>query len=165
MTHDLYLLVAFLTHGIVGYAVVRGITEYPPAIGAVGAVLPDVDLYLGPVLGLPVVHRGAIHTPAALLVLAALVLLASRFASDAPRRVAAAFALGFLTHLVLDSFTNAGIMWLYPASAARVAFGVPIHGAAGTATLLVASLALVRFGPRLRGRTEEETAPRSARRG
>ena len=160
MNHDLYLLVAFLTHAVVGYAVVAGLTDLPPAAGVVGALLPDLDLYLGPVLGLPVVHRGALHTPAALVVAAGglflvgtlLSTLAGSGDSDAPRRLAVALSAGLLTHLLVDSFTDAGIMWLYPASPARVALGVPIHGTAGTAALWLASLALVVAGPRLRRR-------------
>lgn len=166
MNHDLYLLVAFLTHAVVGYAVVAGLTDLPPAAGVVGALLPDLDLYLGPGLGLPIVHRGALHTPAALVVLAGgvylLGTLVDSFADSrgdaapwrivAPWRIAAAFAIGFLSHLLVDSATDAGIMWLYPASEARVAVGVPIHGAAGTVALWLASLALVVAGPRLRRR-------------
>ena len=173
MNHDVYLLVAFATHAAVGYAAVRGLgpalgrAGLPAAAGVTGALLPDVDLFLGPLLGLPVVHRGAFHTPAALVVAAGGVLLAGSVVetvagsgrrpldavdppgADAARRVAAALGVGFLTHLLVDSFTDAGIMWLYPASTARVALGVPIHGAAGTAALWLASLALVLVGPRL----------------
>lgn len=147
MNHELYLLVAFVTHGLVGYALVRGATDYPPAAGALGGVLPDVDLYLGPALGLPLLHRGAIHTPAALAVLIGVALL-----FGVPRRVPAAFGVGFLSHLAVDTFTSAGIMWLYPASTTRASFGLPVHGVAGTASLWLASLALVRFGPRISGR-------------
>lgn len=142
-SHQLYLLVAVLTHGLVGYAVVRGLTRYPPAAGVVGAVLPDVDLLLGPWLAGPLVHRGAIHTPAALAVVGGGALLLG-----VSRRRLAAFAVGFLTHLVLDSGTGAGVMWLFPASTARVALDLPVHGLLGTAVLWLASLAIVRFGPR-----------------
>lgn len=143
-SHQLYLLAAVLTHGVVGYAVVRGFTDYPPAAGVVGAVLPDVDLFFGPVLAVPLVHRGAIHTPAALAVVVGGALLLG-----APRRVLAAFGVGFLTHLVLDSGTPAGVMWLFPASTVRVAFDLPVHGLAGTVGLWLASLVVVSFGPRL----------------
>lgn len=152
MNHDVYLLLAFLTHGVIGYALVRGLTDFPPLPGALGGVVPDVDLYLGPVLGLPVVHRGAVHTPAALAVLVGVALLLG-----APRRVPAAFGVGFLSHLVVDTFTSAGIMWLYPASHARASLDVAVHGATGTVVLWLASLALVRFGPRIKraGRSDE----------
>lgn len=173
MNHDLYLLVAFATHAVVGYAVVRGLgdawgrADLPPAVGAVGALLPDVDLFLGPVLGLPVVHRGVLHTPAAALAFAGGVWLVGSLAGslgrssgrsldalgplrvDAPRRVAAAFGVGLFTHLLIDTATNAGIMWLYPASTARASLGVPIHGAAGTAVLWLSALAVVLAGPRI----------------
>lgn len=152
MNHDVYLLVAFLTHGVVGYGLVRGLTDYPPAAGALGGVLPDVDLYLGPVLGLPVVHRGAIHTPATLAVLVGVAILLG-----VPRRGRTAFAVGFLSHLAIDTVTSAGIMWLYPASTARASLGLAVHGGAGTVVLWLASLSLVRFGPRIRGRVRGGT--------
>ena len=155
MNHDLYLLVAFLTHAIVGYAVVRGLSDLPPAAGVVGALTPDVDLYLGPLLGLPIVHRGAMHTPAALVVLVGGAFLGTALAGRTDWRVPAAFGVGFLTHLLVDSFTDAGIMWLYPASSASASLGVPIHSGPGTAVLWLASLALVRFGPGLRARVRD----------
>jgi len=144
--HQLYLAVAVLTHGLVGYAVVRGFTGYPAVAGAVGAVVPDVDLLFGPVLAVPLVHRGAVHTPAALAVVVSVGLFLG-----ASRAGLAAFAVGFLSHLLLDSGTSAGIMWLFPASSARLALDLPVHGLSGTAVLWLASLAVVRFGPRLRG--------------
>ena len=160
VNHDVYLAVAFLTHAAIGYAVVSGLTEFPPAAGAVGALVPDLDLYLGPVLGLPVVHRGALHTPLALLGLMGAVFLAGRLLAGPPRTgspvdvdargVAVGVGAGFLTHLLIDTSTSAGIMWLYPASTASLSLGVPIHGAAGTAALWLVALSLVRFGPRLR---------------
>lgn len=156
MNHDLYLLTAFVTHALVGYTVVRRFPGIPATGGAVGALAPDVDLYLGPVLGLPVVHRGVFHTPAGLVVLVGGVTLAGSLAFDRPRRVAAALGIGFLTHLVLDSFTNAGIMWLYPASTARVSLGVPIHSVPWTAVLWLASVAALRAGPRLGRRYRDE---------
>lgn len=153
--HDLYLLRAFLTHAVVGYGVVRGLTDLPPAVGVVGTLTPDVDLYLGPVLGLPVVHRGVLHTPAALVVLTGGVLLVGVLAFGSPRRIAAAFGLGFLSHLLVDSFTSVGVMWLFPASPVRVALDLPIHGAPGTVALWLASLTLVLAGPRLRARVSD----------
>lgn len=152
MNHETYLLVAFVTHGLVGYSLVRGTTDYPPAAGVLGGVLPDVDLYLGPVLGLPVVHRGPIHTPAALALLVGVALLLG-----VPWRVSAAFGVGFLSHVAIDTFTSAGIRWLYPASTARASLDLAVHGAAGTVVLWLASLALVRFGPRIRGRMRGRT--------
>lgn len=144
LDHDVYLLVAILTHGLVGYALVRGLTRHPPAAAVGGAVVPDVDLFLGPLLGVPVAHRGAIHTPAALAVVAVGALLLG-----VPRRVLVAFGVGFLSHLALDSATSAGVMWLFPASTARVAGGVPVHGLAGTVALWLSSLAILGLGPRL----------------
>lgn len=183
MNHDVYLLVAFATHAAVGYAAVRGLgpargrVGLLAAAGVAGALLPDADLYLGPLLGLPVVHRGALHTPAALVVAAVGLSLVGSVAVSvvesvagsagrsldasgprrdaAARRVAAALGVGFLTHLLIDSFTDAGIMWLYPASTARVALGIPIHGAAGTAALWLTALALVLVGPRLGRRVRD----------
>lgn len=183
MNHHLYLVVAFATHALVGYAVVGALTDLPRAAGVAGSLLPDVDLYLGPVLGLPVVHRGVLHTPAAALALGGGLLLGSLSfdvvrrrvgafdvpgreggAFGLPRRGLAAFGVGFLTHLVLDSFTSAGVMWAYPASAARVALGLPIHGAVGTAVLWAASLALLRYGPglgrRVHGGSDRASPPR-----
>lgn len=135
--HWLYLLLAITTHGLVGYALVRAVTRYPPVIGALGSVAPDVDLLFDPGWQFPLVHRGITHTPALAGAVLVVLLLAGGSAA-----VAAAFGVGVLSHLVVDTFTRTGVMWLYPASTQSVAFDLSIHGMTGTVVLVAGALGL-----------------------
>lgn len=73
------------------------------ALGPVGWALSKV---IGAVAG---GHRGATHTIPAALLVAGLVLLATR----SPNLAAAAF-VGYLSHLVGDTLTPMGVPWLWP---------------------------------------------------
>lgn len=137
----MFLLVAIATHALVGYALVRTFTEESPALGALWGVAPDADFLL-PDWGFPLVHRGITHTPAALLVVAGVAALAGR------RRLASAVVLAAGAHLLVDSLTTTGIMWLYPLSTEFFAVDLDAHRPAGTALLWAASLGLlVRSSP------------------
>jgi inner membrane protein len=144
--HRLYLLLAIATHGLVGYALVSAFTRYPPAVGLVGAVAPDVDLLFDPSWQFPLVHRGITHTPA----LAGIVIVALLLGVSVP--VAAAFGVGVISHLIVDTFTRSGVAWLYPVIAQPVAFDLSIHGGAGTVLLWSGAIGLIGWEWRKTGR-------------
>lgn len=135
--HAAYLLFAIVTHGVIGYALARGFTDAAPPIGALGAVAPDLDLYLGQRFVFPFVHRGITHTLpfAAFLVTLTYVL--------AGRRAAVAVGLGVLSHLLIDTFTATGIAWFYPLSDQFFGIAAGIHGVTGTVALWGFSIALL----------------------
>jgi inner membrane protein len=128
--HLLSLLPAILTHGVVGYALVRILTDEPPTLGFLVGMLPDVDLYFGHFWRFPFVHRGVVHTPLFVLGCCAAVFVVTH-----ERTVAVAVGLSALSHLVLDSFTDMGILWLYPLSTRYFAHDIELHGARNTILL------------------------------
>ncbi|MFC7203062.1 metal-dependent hydrolase [Haloferax namakaokahaiae] len=143
--HTLYLVAAITTHAAVGYALVRVLTPAPPVVGLLGGIAPDIDLYFGRLWEFPLVHRGVVHTPIFLgLLLVVLLLVGVR------RWVVAGFGLAFVSHLLIDSFTNAGILWLYPVRTTHFAADISIHSALGNGILCALSLGLVRWGGRNR---------------
>lgn len=91
----------------------------------VGSLSPDIDLpdsklghlikpisaLLNKIFG----HRGFIHTPLNAAVLTLIYWLITRAIEPiAFRTVALGFLVGFTVHLIQDTFTKGGIMWLYP---------------------------------------------------
>ena len=54
----LFLTIAVLTHGIVGYALVRAFTDVNPTIGFILEILPDADFLFSTAWGAPFIHRG-----------------------------------------------------------------------------------------------------------
>lgn len=133
----LYLSVAFLTHGLLGYALVRSLTEADPRLGIVFGLAPDADFLFPAALEWPLVHRGLTHTP---LFAAAIVLGAAAFTRD--RAVGLAVALAIGSHLLLDALSPAGIDWLFPLRTSWSP-GVAIHGLAATAVLWTVALGLL----------------------
>lgn len=95
-----------LAHACFGAALVT-LVGTTPVYGAIGGILPDVDTLLGEVL--PISHRGLTHTPVIALVLAGFLYLLTDDLSDS-----LALGTGYLSHLFIDTFTPAGIMWLFP---------------------------------------------------
>ncbi len=94
------------THAIFGLAL-GYIAELPIVYLMLGALLPDMDLILNGAA--PFTHRGIVHTPIAALTIALLFfLLTWRKGSSL------ALLIGYISHLFLDTFTPAGIMWLFP---------------------------------------------------
>ena len=57
----LFLVSAFATHAVVGYALVRGFTDADPRLGIVLGLFPDVDFWFPAAWGWPFVHRGLTH--------------------------------------------------------------------------------------------------------
>lgn len=128
-----FLGVAFATHGIVGYALVRSFTDAPPAAGFLLALVPDVDLLFPATWGAPFVHRGLTHTPAFVLAIAA-----AAYAIRRDDSIVLAVGLAAGSHLAIDSLSPKGVMWLFPLEA-RASPGLPVHGP--TITLLLWALA------------------------
>lgn len=94
------------------------------AVAALFSILPDIDMvkskagrHLQPfstVLSLIFRHRGFLHS----FVFAALVYIGVRYLLSPA--IAAAAAIGYASHLILDSLTKEGIMPLSPLSKARL---------------------------------------------
>lgn len=98
--------VALATHALIGYTLGALLFDRPLA-GTVGALAADADFLLPAGLGWPFVHRGITHTlPVAALAVAA--------ALAVDRRLGAAFGVGYVSHLVVDTTTPTGVPWLYP---------------------------------------------------
>lgn len=130
-----FLLVAFLTHAAVGYALVTVTTETDPRLGLVFGLLPDVDFLFPAALGFPFVHRGLTHTPLFALLVVGAVFVVSR-------KTALASGVALFSHLCIDALSPAGIMWLYPITRSPSP-GLPVHGPAGTAVLWVGVVVLL----------------------
>lgn len=130
LDHLAYLTFAVATHAAVGHALVSAFTERAPRAGAVGAVLPDVDLLFPLAWAFPFAHRGLTHTLAFAAAVAAAVALAR-----VPRWSARAAAVGLSSHLLVDSFTKSGVAWLYPLATDRIAVAASVHSGWGAALL------------------------------
>lgn len=134
----LFVSGALLTHALVGYAVVRALTDADPRLGLLFGVFPDGDFLFPASLGPPFVHRGIVHTPAFTLVVVALVYALHR------RETATATAVALGSHLLIDSLSPAGIMWLYPVTASPSP-GLPVHGPVGTVVLWLVAGGIVSY--------------------
>lgn len=102
--------------------------------GAIGGLLPDIDHPRSRIANCNVAtkaaavatravagHRGIVHTPFFLLC-AALICqtIYMRYEMQEPVVALVGGVLcGYATHIILDSFNKAGIMWLYPFSSSR----------------------------------------------
>lgn len=118
--------------------------QFPVVYAVIAAVLPDVDLlFTG---AFPFAHRGILHTP----VFGAFAMAVLLLATDR-REVAAAYGLGHLSHLFLDTLTPAGIAWLYPLTGTAYGLGLaPAHDPVLNGAVIVFSVATVlvwRYGP------------------
>ncbi|QLK26527.1 metal-dependent hydrolase [Natrinema zhouii] len=133
----LFLVGAFATHAVVGYALVRGFTDADPRLGIALGLFPDVDFWFPAAWGWPFVHRGLTHTPlfAAAIVFGAYVVRRNR--SDA---LAAGLAIG--SHLAIDSLSPMGIKWLFPLGT-TTGLGVPVHGMVATLLWWTASIGVL----------------------
>lgn len=125
-----YLLAAFATHALVGAVLAAALLEARAAVGAVAGLAPDLDFLFPPEWGFPFVHRGVTHSAAALV---AVLLVAYGLGADDDRL--AAVGVAYYSHLVVDSLTPKGVLWLYPASTA--ALGVDLAGHSPAVTLAV----------------------------
>lgn len=145
-----FLLVAFATHGAVGYALVAAFTAADPRLGAVLGIAPDADFLLPATWGPLFVHRGFTHAPAFALAAVVAAYALRRRPTDA-----AAVGLAVGAHLALDALSPMGLpLLLFEESLPSP--GVSVHGPVVTALCwaFVGGLLLVRGG---RGETEEST--------
>lgn len=148
--HAVYLACAIATHAALGYTLARLFTSAPAGSGVLGAIAPDLDLgvLLGDPLGLT--HRGLLHAPIFVLTLAAAAALLAR-----DRRVAAGVALGGGSHLVVDTFTETGVPWLFPWGV-RYGIDAGIHALGYDAVVVAVCAALL-----LSRRRASDSEPRS----
>lgn len=144
-----FLAVAFATHAVVAFALVRGFTDVRPRVGAWLAIgfglAPDADFLFPADWSWPFVHRGITHSP-----LFALGLVAVTYAVTRTRSIALAAALAIGSHLVIDSLSTVGIPWLYPLETTW-SLGLDVHGGIGTVLLWTVSLCILAW------RTDELT--------
>ncbi|MGB9791862.1 MAG: metal-dependent hydrolase [Thermacetogeniaceae bacterium] len=113
------------------------------AVAAVAALIPDVESpksFLGRKLpgvshagSLAFGHRQALHSLLAALGMLAVCFLFSKYTNFPVAFVRAAF-VGYLSHLVLDTFNPAGVPWLWPL---RIRFRIPITQTGGVLERLI----------------------------
>lgn len=109
---------ATIVHYVVPFALIAWGTNYNPWWGAVGGGFMDIDVVLSQFGYVP--HRGVVHTPAMLVsVIAVTYLLGARHGA------LVGLWVGGMTHLVMDTLTVWGIMWLWPLT--RTSFGIEAH--------------------------------------
>ncbi len=130
----------WMTHVLIGlffYLVLSRFGVLPVSLLGVlfvslGSVLPDIDhprsfvshlsaffrfgsklIHLGG-------HRGPMHTIWAVLFLTSLVIAITRRLPISALVASSAFALGYVAHLIADSFTRSGVAWFYPVDRHRI---------------------------------------------
>lgn len=143
----LVLIIAVLTHGIVGYALVRAFTDVNPTLGFILGIVPDLDFIFPAVWGAPFVHRGITHTALFIIAIMAVVGL---WRSE--KRLELASGLAVSSHLVIDSWSPMGVPWLFPFGIG-VSGDLPVHGPVGTLVLWTLSAGLLVWRGRRRSLT------------
>lgn len=127
ISHLAFLVAAVTTHALLGYTLGSFAFDAPRA-GLLGGVAADVDLLLPLAWGFPLTHRGLTHTALAAGVAVAVAAVRSRSAAEG-------VAVGYVSHLLVDSTTPMGVPLLYPLSSVYV--GVPLGGHSDPATILL----------------------------
>lgn len=90
-----------------------------------GSLYPDIDLSASKigsrvkpastVIHALFGHRGFIHTPVNAVLMSALLYTVSKcIVPELAMYITEGFAIGFFLHLLQDTFTRSGIMWLWP---------------------------------------------------
>ena len=98
-THLIFAFLLFLM-----FNKVLGFPLLDSVFALIGAMVPDMDLYPRKW------HRKLLHNIWALLIM---VFLGMHF-NIMSQHIALLFSIGFLSHLISDSLTPQGIMWLWP---------------------------------------------------
>ncbi len=111
------------------------ILRMPKLPAAIGGVIPDLDILLQ--YEFPLQHRGIIHTPFFLLVCVVFLYLIT----DKPTTFS--FGTGFLSHLLLDVITPAGILLLYPLPVFFTLNLAPYNNIAANLGIIMASFAAI----------------------
>lgn len=150
----LFLTVAFATHAVVGYALVRGFTDADARIGLVFGLLPDGDFLFPSTWGWPLVHRGLTHTP-----VFALTIVIGVYALWRDRSIALAVGLALASHLAIDSLSPKGIDWVFPL-AETAGPGLNVHGPIATVVLWTASVGLLVARTDVFERSSERSDPK-----
>lgn len=133
----LFLVVAWASHAVVGYALVRGFTDADPRIGIVFGLLPDVDFWFPASWGWPFVHHGLTPTP-----LFAAAVVAGTYAIYRDRTGALAVGLAIGSHIAIDSLSPKGVPWLFPIETSPSP-GIHVHGPTATALLWAAAIGVL----------------------
>lgn len=128
-SHLAFLVAAVATHALLGYTL-GSVAFDAPRAGALGGVVADIDLLLPLAWGFPLTHRGLTHTALAVGVAVAVAAVRSRPAAKG-------VAVGYVSHLLVDSTTPMGIPVLYPFSETYVGVEVPFGGHSDPATVLL----------------------------
>lgn len=106
----MWVFLAALIHAATGYLFVSYFTPYRPIYGFVGGLIPDFDVVFIPFdYGFPVVHRGFMHTPFFVGLVLCVIWVVGH------EGMVHGFGVGMILHLVFDSLSGWGIMWLWPA--------------------------------------------------
>lgn len=143
--HRLAVLVAVLTHGVVGYTLVSLWRGGQPGAGLLGGILPDIDLLFPAGWPFPFVHRGLLHTPVAGGFVVGAILVSTRRRTDS-----IAVAVGFLSHLAIDTLTASGVAWLYPVTTTSYAIDLEAHAAIPGVLIWAATLGVLLVRRRFR---------------
>lgn len=91
----------------------------------IGSLFPDIDIAsskmgkkIGPassIINMLFGHRGFVHTPLCAAICAVIIYMTSyNFAPDLAFYITCGFLSGFAAHLIQDTLTKGGIMWLFP---------------------------------------------------
>ncbi|AGN02408.1 hypothetical protein L593_12345 [Salinarchaeum sp. Harcht-Bsk1] len=146
-SYHAWLAMAIGTHALVGY-VLGAATFSRPTVGALGAVLADVDLLFPGPDGAPLGHRGMTHSALALGIAVAI-------ASYWGRDVAGSVGIGYVSQLAIDATTPKGIPIVFPLSTENVGVAWNLHSKDATILLLgLCAVALILERHLLRSRTD-----------
>lgn len=110
----------FWIHPLMGYLLVDYATDLNPQWGAIGGIIPNLDLafYVWP-HHFPLVHRGIMHTPFFAGILAICIALWSV-------RASLGILIGYLAELGVDVFeSHIGVMLTYPLNTTHYALPIP----------------------------------------
>lgn len=101
---------AGLLHALVGAAFIWVFTPYDPKWGAIGGIIPDLDVVFRFIdTQAPFVHRGITHT----LFFIGLVVLVMWMVRT-PEGTIHGVAWGMGLHLIFDTISGWGVMWFWP---------------------------------------------------
>lgn len=127
MNGKYHLLLGAMAGVVTASGISTGVSEQAVFLAAccTGTLFPDLDIPSSAIgrIARPVScvvnklfgHREAFHTPVTALSLSGcLYFLAWKLHYRYPMMLAGAFLLGFLLHLIQDTFTRGGIMWFWP---------------------------------------------------
>ncbi|MFH1105881.1 MAG: metal-dependent hydrolase, partial [Candidatus Aenigmatarchaeota archaeon] len=100
-----------LVHALFGTSIAY-LTRFPVFFALLGSIAPDFD---GLWAAQAELHRQWFHTPLAGLIIAAAIFAYFKFRKNScAKAMTFSFLLGWLSHLLIDTTTVFGIMWIYP---------------------------------------------------